>query len=194
MTALNADIAMTKGRNMRALKISWVAVAAAVMVTVACGQTDTGITTAVKTKFAADDAVKAYQIDVDTKNKVVTLTGNVETATAKARAVEIARTTDGVASVVDNLQLTGAVAAQPEAYPPAAERAMFSDAALTASVKTKFAADPTVSALRIDVDTMDQTVTLSGEVRSQAEREQAVKLAREVEGVKSVTDRLTVKR
>ena len=179
---------------MRALKTRWVAVAAAVMMTVACGQTDTGITTAVKSKFAADNDVKAYQIDVDTKNKVVTLSGNVETATAKARAVEIARTTDGVASVVDNLQVTGAVASQPDSYPPAAERATFSDSALTASVKTKFAADPLVSALRIDVDTMDQVVTLSGEVKSEAEREQAVKVAREVEGVKSVNDRLTVKR
>jgi hyperosmotically inducible periplasmic protein len=168
------------------------AVAAAAMLTVACGQTDTGITTAVKSKFAVNDDVKAYQIDVDTKNKVVTLSGNVETATAKSRAVEIARTTDGVASVVDNLRVTGAVAAQPEAYPPPAERAMFSDAALTASVKTKFAADPLVSALRIDVDTMDQVVTLNGEVKSEAEREQAVKLAREVEGVKSVNDRLTL--
>ena len=179
---------------MRALKTRWMAVAAAVMMTVACGQTDTGISTAVKSKFAADNDVKAYQIDVDTKNKVVTLSGNVETATAKARAVEIARMTDGVASVVDNLQVTGAVASQPDSYPPAAERATFSDSALTASVKTKFAADPLVSALRIDVDTMDQVVTLSGEVKTEAEREQAVKVAREVEGVKSVNDRLTVKR
>ena len=39
---------------------------------VACGQTDAGITTAVKSKMAADDTVKAYQIDVDTSDKVVT--------------------------------------------------------------------------------------------------------------------------
>jgi hyperosmotically inducible periplasmic protein len=180
--------------DMRALRTCWVAVVAAALLTTACAATDTGISTAVKTKLAADDDVKAYQIDVDTKDKIVTLTGNVETATAKARAVEIARTTDGVASVVDNLKLTGAMASQPELYPPPAERAMFSDAALTASIKTKFAADPTVSALRIDVDTMDQTVTLSGEVRSEAERDQALKLAREVEGVKSVNDRLTLRR
>ena len=179
---------------MRALRTSWVAVAAAAMLTVACGQTDTGITTAVKGKLAVDNDVKAYQIDVDTKNKVVTLSGNVETAMAKSRAVEIARTTDGVASVVDNMQVTGAVAAQPESYPPAAERAVFSDAALTASIKTKFAADPLVSALRIDVDTMNQVVTLNGEVKSEAERDQAIKLAREVDGVKSVTDRLTLKK
>ena len=179
---------------MRVLRTSWIAMVMAALFTVACGQTDAGITTAVKGKLAVDDAVKAYQIDVDTRNKVVTLSGNVDTAMAKAKAVDLARTTDGVASVVDNLQVTGAVAAQPDAYPPAAERAMFSDAALTASVKTRLAADPVVSALRIDVDTEAQVVTLTGDVRADAEKDQALKVARETEGVKSVVDRLTVKR
>ena len=177
---------------MKTLK-GWMAATALAVAASACGQTDAGITTAVKSKLAADDTVKAYQIDVDTQDKVVTLSGNVETAMAKQRAVEIARATDGVARVVDNLQVTGAAAAAAEAYPPA-DRAMFSDAALTAAVKGKLAGDPVVSALRIDVDTEKQVVTLSGEVRSQAEKDQAIKLARQVEGVKDVVDRLTIKR
>ena len=37
---------------------------AALVFTVACGRTDAGITTDVKTRLAADDAVKAYQVDV----------------------------------------------------------------------------------------------------------------------------------
>lgn len=64
--------------------------AAGLVVAVGCGQTDAGITTNVKTKMAADDTVKAYQIDVDTRNGVVTLTGDVETAAAKDQAVQIA--------------------------------------------------------------------------------------------------------
>ena len=51
----------------------------AAMMTAACSQSDAGITTAVKSKLAADDTVKAYRIDVDTKDKVVTLKGNVDT-------------------------------------------------------------------------------------------------------------------
>ena len=39
--------------------------------TVACSQSDAGITTAVKSKMAADDTVKAYKIDVDTDRKSV---------------------------------------------------------------------------------------------------------------------------
>ena len=70
-----------------------------------CGESDPGITTAVKTKFAADDTVKAYQINVDTSSKVVTLTGNVDSAAAKDRAVMLARDTKGVARVVDKLTI-----------------------------------------------------------------------------------------
>ena len=78
--------------------------------TAACSQSDAGITTAVKSKFAADDTVKAYRIDVDTKDKVVTLKGDVETAAARERAVEIARATEGVRDVVDALVLAPAPA------------------------------------------------------------------------------------
>ena len=73
--------------------------------TVACSQSDAGITTAVKSKLAADDMVKAYKVDVDTENKVVTLTGDVETAAQRAHAVMIARNTDGVADVIDQLRV-----------------------------------------------------------------------------------------
>ena len=79
--------------------------AAALLFTVACGQTDAGITTAVKSKLAADDTVKAYQVDVDTNNKVVTLRGDVETAAQKQHAVTIARNTDGVTDVIDQLRV-----------------------------------------------------------------------------------------
>jgi hyperosmotically inducible periplasmic protein len=69
---------------------------------------------------------------------------------------------------------------------------VLSDASQTAAVKGKFIADPTVSALKIDVDTRDGVVTLTGQVRTQAEKDQALKIARETDGVKSVIDRLTV--
>ncbi len=48
------------------------AILAAVAFAIACAQTDAGITGKIKSKLAADDTVKAYQIDVDTKNKAWT--------------------------------------------------------------------------------------------------------------------------
>jgi len=79
--------------------------AVSLVFTVACAQTDSGITTAVKSKLAADDTVKAYQVDVDTNNHVVTLKGDVNSSLAKERAVEIARNTDGVRDVIDQIRV-----------------------------------------------------------------------------------------
>jgi BON domain len=65
--------------------------------------------------------------------------------------------------------------------------------ALTTKIKSKMALDDSVKALNINVDTADGVVTLTGTVHSEAERTRAVQLARETDGVKSVTDRLVVR-
>ena len=49
-----------------------------------------------------------------------------------------------------------------------------------------------VGGLSIDVDTFKGVVTLSGRVKSQAEKDQAITLARRVEGVTEVKDALQV--
>jgi len=64
------------------------------------------------------------------------------------------------------------------------------DAEITSAVKTKLLADTTVGGLKLDVDTEHGVVTLSGPVHSAAERAQALKLARETKGVKSVKNNL----
>jgi hyperosmotically inducible protein len=193
--------------------------AALAFMTVACSQSDPGITTAVKSKLAADDTVKAYRIDVDTKDRVVTLSGEVDNAVAKARAVEIARGTEGVRDVVDNTAIVAgltppgglddkAAATTGEVARDAAAKAdqakdkadakaddigdATKDAALTATVKTKFLADTKVSGLKIDVDTSKGVVTLTGTVPTAAERTQAVAIAKETDGVKSVVNKLKV--
>ena len=60
------------------------------------------------------------------------------------------------------------------------------------SVKSKLLSDDLVKGLQIDVDTRVGVVYLTGNVGSDAERDQAVKLARETEGVKDVQANLTV--
>jgi osmotically-inducible protein OsmY len=66
------------------------------------------------------------------------------------------------------------------------------DATLTAKIKSKMALDDLVQAREIDVDTLADTVTLTGVVGSEAERERALRIARETEGVRTVVDRLAV--
>jgi hypothetical protein len=66
------------------------------------------------------------------------------------------------------------------------------DAAITAKIKAKMALDDSVKALSVDVSTTGTTVTLSGTVRSQAERDRSVALARETNGVTRVVDHLVL--
>src|SRR5262245_50213173 len=86
---------------------SFVSAAIVAAVCVACGQSDPGITASVKTKFAQDDLVKAYEINVTTQDRVVTLNGDVDSMAAKTQAIRIARDTEGVRDVVDQLRVMG---------------------------------------------------------------------------------------
>jgi osmotically-inducible protein OsmY len=76
----------------------------------------------------------------------------------------------------------------------AAERTgeVLSEAAITAKIKSKMALDDAVKARTINVDTIGTSVTLRGTVHSDQERERAVRLARETEGVTQVVDELQV--
>jgi hyperosmotically inducible periplasmic protein len=68
---------------------------------------------------------------------------------------------------------------------------LMSDTAITTKIKAAQAADSTVRATQIDVETDNNgVVTLSGEARSQAEIDRAVQIARGVEGVKSVRNNM----
>jgi hyperosmotically inducible protein len=69
-----------------------------------------------------------------------------------------------------------------------------SEGALTAKIKSKMALDDHVKARTIDVDTTGTVVTLTGNVGSIAERDRAVRLATETDGVTKVIDRLEVKK
>ena len=90
----------------------WMLAGIAVIVAsaIACSKTDSAIATQVKNRLASDETTKNAQIEVTTASKVVTLTGNIDSATAKAKAVELARATDGVSDVVDKLALSTATA------------------------------------------------------------------------------------
>lgn len=65
------------------------------------------LTAKIKSKMTLDDTVKAAGIDVDTDGSVVTLSGTVDSAAERARALQLARETEGVTSVVDRLRIDG---------------------------------------------------------------------------------------
>ena len=68
---------------------------------------DAAINAKVKAALAADDMVKARDINTDTVRGVVTLNGTVNSAAEKSQALKIAKGIDGVVDVKDNLKAGG---------------------------------------------------------------------------------------
>ena len=66
------------------------------------------------------------------------------------------------------------------------------DATITTRVKTALLNDPDVGGLKIDVDTFNGVVTLSGAVKTQAEQQKAIAIARRTDGVKDVKSTLQI--
>jgi hyperosmotically inducible protein len=168
------------------MKLSLIAISAALVISLAgCERRtagDTTITTAVKNKLAADPTTSAAKIDVDTSNGVVTLSGKVPTAAEKSEAERIARNTQGVRQVVNNIS---------------AERGeggvggTLSDAAILTSIKSQYMTNGIIGT---NVDVKNGEVTITGEVDNPQEKSRAEEIARQASGVKSVKNLLTIKR
>lgn len=67
------------------------------------------------------------------------------------------------------------------------------DTTITTRVKARFAEDPAVSAMSLNVETLNGTVQLSGFAKSEAERTTAGRLAANTPGVKSVRNDIVVR-
>jgi osmotically-inducible protein OsmY len=151
------------------------------------------ITTKIQAQYFLDDDIKPWNVDVTTAaGGIVTLEGAVDDAEAKAEALRIARETEGVTRVEDRLRVKSeaAAGAPTDAKDPAGLDQP--DAWLTAKIQAKYFLDDDVKGRRIDVDTRNGVVTLKGTVASESERRQAVALARNTDGVRDVTDQLTL--
>jgi hyperosmotically inducible protein len=104
-----------------------------------------------------------------------------------AAAFDAAHITQEAARLANRAAATATVAA-------ATVGGTIGDSALTAKIKSKMALDDRVRGRAIDVDTSGSVVTMTGVVGSADERERAVRLARDTDGVTRVVDRLHVRR
>jgi osmotically-inducible protein OsmY len=66
---------------------------------------EAALTTKIKAKMALDDVVKARSIDVTTRGTTVTLSGIVGSKAEHDRAMALARETEGVTDVIDNMKM-----------------------------------------------------------------------------------------
>jgi osmotically-inducible protein OsmY len=136
-------------------------------------QPDAWITAKIQSKYFLDEDVKGLDIDVDTDNGVVTLSGVVQNEAARRQAVALAQNTDGVREVNDRLRVEPAGmqrSAEPETLPPGREPQTskrstpeaIDDAWITTKIQSKYFLDPDVKGREIDVATSKGVVTLTG--------------------------------
>ena len=66
------------------------------------------------------------------------------------------------------------------------------DATITSRVKSRFAKDPSVSAMRIHIKTDKGVVNLTGTAKNETERSEAERIAASIPDVKGVQNNITV--
>lgn len=134
-------------------------------------RTDELIRKDVERALKRDPAADAYQIDVQVRNNIVTLTGTVESWAEKALAATVTKGVRGVIDVRNDIRIDY------ETNRP--------DTEIQAEVEKRLQWDVLVDAYLIDVSVDDGVVHLSGTVGSAAEKRQAEMDAR-VTGVRAV--------
>jgi hyperosmotically inducible protein len=142
---------------------------------------DSSITTKVRTRLASSATLNLFPIDIESRQGIVTLTGNVPTEERKRWAGELAASVVGV-KAIENLLQVG----------PKKRGEIFEDAVITSRITSRLIQNPLTHTLTIDVETLSGRVVLSGRVKSEDEKREAERMARRTEGVVSVENQLKV--
>jgi osmotically-inducible protein OsmY len=143
-------------------------------------KTDSRIEKSAQQSYVFKTYLQGDDIKIQAKDGAVTLMGSVSEESHKSLAQETVAGLPGVKSVDNKLEVKGA--------PPSAN----SDAWVLDKVKLTLLFHRSVSAGKTEVDVKDGIVTLRGEAASQAQKELTTEYAKDVEGVKDVTNEMTV--
>lgn len=143
-------------------------------------------------RLVVSEELRSQPIQVAVKDRVVTLSGQVETPAQKTGAEQLARAVSNVVNVVNNLTV-----AKPDANQtavPGIPESLAKDRQLAQQVSFALfnARDNFADVGKIKAESHDGEVTLTGTVTSRAERALAERLVREVPGVKGVQNQLAV--
>jgi len=142
---------------------------------------DAAITVKVKSELIGDKNVKARNIDVDTVAGVVVLSGYVDSSREASRAGIIAKSVPGVARVKNELRVGSRTMGQG-----------VDDTVLGAKIKARLLEESGVRSFNIDVDVYSGSVSVTGTVPNQEQKNTVLNLIRSVEGVKGVVDNLQI--
>jgi len=173
---------------------------------------DKAISDRVAKRIAEEPGLKADAVNVKVENGVVTLSGMVANDADRARAERLAHV-EGVTKVDNHLKthddaksgVKGTAGSVAEKTKDGAEKVgektkeglsktgeVITDAWITSRISSKFVNEDLLHDSNIDVDTKDHVVTLNGTVLTAAGRRRAVAIAKEVEGVHRVVDKMTI--
>src|SRR6266852_1502058 len=144
------------------------------------GMSDSWITSKTKIALFADERVKGRQVHVETKDGMVMLRGKVDSAEAKAAAVEVTKGIEGVKDVKNELQVVA---------PSHRSEVTADDKVIAKNVQSKLKSDPQLKNAKAEVN--NGVVSLTGEVKSIDASAKASEVARGVAGVRSVKNDLT---
>lgn len=150
---------------------------------------DAKVTGSVKTALSLNRNLRSSSIEVASDDGVVTLRGRVDSEEARARAEALAAEVPGVKQVVNQLQATAAA-------PSGVGRTLgesLDDQALEVQVRLALSLNRELAGTDLTVGSYRREVTLGGEVASLAQRDSALRTARETGSVSSVVDRLHVR-
>jgi osmotically-inducible protein OsmY len=143
-------------------------------------ETDDRIETSFKKSYVYKTYLKDEQIKISSKDGAVTLSGDVRNDTHKPMAQDVVEALPGVKSVDNRIQITGDRPAEN------------SDMWVSMKVKTALVFHRNVNAHKTEVYVKDGIVTLKGEASSPSQRDLTTEFAKDVEGVKSVKNEMTV--
>jgi len=145
---------------------------------------DAVLAASVKTKLAAIDVDSATSVHIDVAHGNVTLSGDVRDPAQRAVFENAARSVNGVTGVTDNTKINPKLRGARESL---------GDAALVTKVMGAVAAQTGVNAFGVKAASRDGTVTLYGEVPTQAIKATMLETARKVNGVTSIIDKISIK-
>ncbi|MBB1406942.1 BON domain-containing protein [Pseudoalteromonas sp. SG44-5] len=133
-----------------------------------------------------------FDINTDVKNGKVILTGKVNSELDKELAEELVLSLDGVTDVDNQLTVVKNMNSKSHDNMKDDDGSGLTDAKITTVITTRYLFNSEVGGTNIDVDTDNGVVTLTGTVNSDAEKQLAVKIAKNAQDVRDVVDKLTI--
>lgn len=159
----------------------------------------------IKAQFSADPQLQGIGVDARADKNEVTLSGTVPTEDLRTKAVDLAKNGRPNLVVTDKIDVQPNQVARSEYTEEMARAARekakefgdkignsLDDAWIHTKIKAKLIDNPDTPSRKINIDVVNQVVTLHGQVETIAAKDEAERTAKQTEGVKRVNNLLKV--